>query len=158
MSNNCVDDLRKCFGKFATGVCILLSEKNEAYVNGLTINSFVSISLDPVLISFSLKTDSKYCMDLFQKKNISVNVLSSVQQDLARACSVSGGSFFSMDQIVEKESFYFIPKSLATFFCNIQNTFQGGDHTIYVCEVVDILKHNNNAPLVFFDSNYCSIF
>lgn len=146
------------FGKFATGVCVLLVEKGNSCVKGLTINSFSSISLDPALISFSLKTDSKFCAEFDKKKSFSINVLSEEQKFLAQNCCISGGSSFSVESVVKTDLSYYIPGSLVSIFCNLQTTFEGGDHTIFLCSVLDMLHHDDVEPLVFFDSKYCSLF
>ena len=41
--------LRDIFGKFATGVCVVSFYGKDKKPRGITVNSFVSVSLDPPL-------------------------------------------------------------------------------------------------------------
>ncbi len=144
------------FSKFSTGVCVLLVEENKLLFKGLTINSFSSVSLDPLLISFSMKSNSRFFIDFDRSKNFSINILSEKQKDIAKKCSISGGYRFSFGEIKVAKAGY-VPDCLVSMFCRVKEVFQGGDHAIMLCEVVDMLQHQHDLPLVFFDSQYCSV-
>ena len=44
---------RRCVGSFPTGVCVVVAE-HEGRPAGMTLNSFTSVSLDPLLVLVSL--------------------------------------------------------------------------------------------------------
>ena len=51
-----VDQLKKAFGSFATGVCVATS-----HTSGFTVNSFASLSLNPPLMIFNIyKTETDH--------------------------------------------------------------------------------------------------
>ncbi len=143
------------FSQFATGVCILLTEENESLFKGITINSFSSLSLDPLLITFSLKSKSQFFLGFDIRKNFSINILSIKQRTIAQRCSVPGGAKFSLPEII-KDSNSYIPDCLVSIFCHVKDLVEGGDHTIFVCEVLDMIQDKSDPPLLFFDSQYCS--
>ena len=149
---------RKVFSKFATGVCILMFHdiELEQYV-GLTINSFSSVSLEPVLISFSIKTKSRFFENVQRIDHFSLNILSRNQIDLAKRCTVSGGGLLSQDEIIDK-GFPFITNAMASIWCRKKSEYHEGDHTLQVCRVQDMrMDESNLEPLVFYNSLFASI-
>ena len=84
MSNNNFNQtqIRDAFGHFATGVCIMTAKTNGHDALGVTVNSFSSLSLDPPLLLWSLKSDAE-CFDAFYNADtFTVNVLNSEQKDI----------------------------------------------------------------------------
>ncbi len=48
------DEFRKVMGQFATGVTIVTTSNSEGTPYGLTVNSFTSVSMDPLLVVICL--------------------------------------------------------------------------------------------------------
>ena len=48
---------REVMGLFTTGVCIISIPVGERGVNAMTVNSLVSVSLDPMLLCWSLQNE-----------------------------------------------------------------------------------------------------
>ncbi len=76
-----IKNFRHCLGHFATGVTIITSE-TESGTHGFTVNSFTSISLDPMLVLISVDRKTK-AIDVLQKNNFIVNILREDQQETA---------------------------------------------------------------------------
>ncbi len=56
-----ISKYKKVLSKYATGITVVEKKKTNNLVTGITVNSFVSISLKPAYISWSLdKTASSY--------------------------------------------------------------------------------------------------
>ena len=73
-----IDDLKKAFGLFATGVCVATSHSS-----GFTVNSFSSLSLNPALMIFNIyKTETDY-VEFLKKDKFAINFLSSDQKDVS---------------------------------------------------------------------------
>jgi flavin reductase (DIM6/NTAB) family NADH-FMN oxidoreductase RutF len=53
-----VSAFRGCVGEFATGVTVVTAE-HEGLSAGMTLNSFTSVSLEPLLVLVSLGTGSR---------------------------------------------------------------------------------------------------
>ena len=153
-----IDNPRKVFGKFATGVCIILLRLDDGGYHGLTINSFSSLSLDPILVSFSIKTSCQfYNLIEHYSKRISINVLHAKQIELAKSCAKRGGSYIYDEQINLKEEDYYINESIACFTIKVLSQVNGGDHTLYVAEVCSLLFRENSNPLLFFNGKFSTI-
>ena len=53
-------ELRKTFGRFATGVAVITFENIKGQKLGITINSFTSLSLKPPMILWCHPNDTHY--------------------------------------------------------------------------------------------------
>ncbi len=145
---------RKVFAQFATGVCILLTESSsENACMGLTVNSFSSLSLEPLLVTFALKSSCRYLQNFNAKKIFSINMLSHQQKSLCKECSIAGGKLIELN-VLKKRNFYYIPDSLATIGCLVWQMLDAGDHVLFICEVTDLFILKENEPLIFYDSKF----
>src|SRR3989442_7659935 len=78
------DLFRQVMGNFATGITIVTTRDNNGEPCGLTVNSFTSLSLEPllVLVCFDKKLSS---LEAFRgSKRFGVSMLSEHQEDLSR--------------------------------------------------------------------------
>ena len=56
-----ISKYKKVLSKYATGITVVTKKNKNSLITGITVNSFVSISLKPAYISWSLdKTASSY--------------------------------------------------------------------------------------------------
>lgn len=150
-----VDDPRKMFAKFATGVAVLLGRCPKTNnLHGLTINSFSSLSLDPLLIMFSIKTTSKFYELTSQVSQFSINILSEEQKYLSSQCSRHGGGVPDSNELASSKGFDYITNVITAFGCTLHKKVEGGDHSIFVCSVNTELYKKDGRPLVFYNSNY----
>lgn len=74
--------LRRAMRRWVTGVAIVTSQL-EGYSHGMTVNSFVSISLDPPLVGVTMANDTRTFQIVQQSKVFAVTVLSDLQVVLA---------------------------------------------------------------------------
>ena len=84
--------LRQVAGAFATGVTVITTENEMGGVQGMTASSFVSVSLDPPLVSFCVKEDGKLLPLLKDNKPVGISILSAQQKE------ISNQFFFSTDK------------------------------------------------------------
>lgn len=149
--------LRDAFGLFATGVTVIACAKANGHVAGLTANSFSSVSLDPPLVLWSLNRNAP-CREAFAAStHYGINVLSAHQRDLsdhfARPCEDK------FSGIPAKTGPFGVPllnDVLASFVCRNDKQYDGGDHIIFVGEVI-CLRTNPRDPLLFFSGKYRDI-
>lgn len=122
---------------------------------GATANSFSSVSLDPPLVLFSLDRGA-YSLDAYLKAGVfAVNVLSSSQQELSnRFARALEEKWVGIDYETWETGSPILPNTLASFDCRVWNTYDGGDHIIFVGEVVRMSRDAEADPLVFFRGQY----
>src|SRR6186713_1180890 len=76
--------LRSALGRFATGVTVISAQTDDRHVHCMTVNSFASLSLDPPLILWTLRSRSARYQTFSQTHAFSVSVLAETQIDIAR--------------------------------------------------------------------------
>lgn len=76
--------LRNAFGRFATGVTIITCADAQGGPVGLTANSFTSLSMDPPLVLWSLRSASPSVPAFSAASHFTVNVLGEAQLELSR--------------------------------------------------------------------------
>lgn len=153
-------ELRNALGSFATGVCVVLVPSEKGEPDGMTINSFTSVSLSPPMVLWCINKTSRMCHHFEEQSEYSINVLTAEQQDLSRHYAKSGSA--SPPSASSHISFAddgtpFLQDSATTFFCRIVAKYDGGDHYILLSSVLDYQIGHADAPLVFHRGRYQSI-
>src|SRR6476646_5016598 len=85
-------DFRECVGAFATGVTVVTTHA-QGQPAGMTLNSFTSVSLDPLLVLVSLAHATRTLEAIKSSKRFTVNVLHRNQRDVALAFAKPGAPF-----------------------------------------------------------------
>jgi 3-hydroxy-9,10-secoandrosta-1,3,5(10)-triene-9,17-dione monooxygenase reductase component len=152
------DDKRKAFrsalGNFATGVTIVTTRDAEGRPVGLTASSFNSVSLDPPMVLWSLALESPNMAAFRQSTGWAVHVLSADQEDMTNRFATRGADKFAGLEIADgPEGAPMIPGCAARFGCRATFEYDGGDHAIFVGEVIDF-QHHDRAPLIFHGGSY----
>lgn len=146
--------LRDAFGSFATGVTIVTTSGSDAADIGLTANSFSSVSLDPPMVLWSLARTSLN-MDAFRGSgHFAVHILSGDQEALSGRFASKGIDRFeglALDR--GPDGIPMLQDCMARFVCKLAYQYEGGDHVIFVGEIVDF-SHSAQRPLVFHGGRY----
>lgn len=150
--------LRETLGNFVTGVTVITTRHDDE-LQGLTANSFSSVSLDPPLVLFSLSRTAD-CFAAFESSDhFAVNVLRSDQEALSNRFATKDIDKWSDVAWRSGEGGCpLLDGAIATFECRITNRHEGGDHVIYVGKVVKFAHHGDGAaPLAFFRGRYAGV-
>ena len=144
---------RDVMAQWPSGVTVVTTLAGDATWHGMTASSFSSVSLDPPLVSICLSRHL-YSHQLIAESGVfGVNVLAKDQTDLGRR-------FAGMDPEVEDrfagESWTtaatgapLLDSALGWFDCKVVHAYPGGDHTIFVGEVLAGRAARRSAPLLF---------
>lgn len=153
---------RHVVSRFATGVTVV-STVVGGIRYGLTVNSFTSVSLDPLLVLFCCEIDCEFHEPVLTAGRWGVSVLSQAQADDATwfaTRGVPGVDQFTGRAGVRSGPALAVPLltgALATFECRTWTTYEGGDHTVVIGEVIDATLTNDVDPLLYFGSDYRGI-
>ena len=82
-----VGAFRQAMGSFATGITVVTVACDDGTMHGMTVNSFSSVSLDPMLVLVCLNEASRGAGLIERAGAFAVNVLSAGQEDLSRSGS-----------------------------------------------------------------------
>lgn len=146
--------LRDAFGSFATGVTIVTTRGPDGMDTGLTANSFSSVSLNPPMVLWSLARTSS-AIDAFRSGgHFAVHILSAEQEALSTRFATKGIDRFAGLELDRGPSgIPMLTDCMARFACRLAYQYEGGDHVIFVGEIVDF-SHSASKPLVFHGGRY----
>jgi flavin reductase (DIM6/NTAB) family NADH-FMN oxidoreductase RutF len=145
--------LRHALGAFATGVTIVSSRVDDRDI-GLTVNSFASVSLSPPLILWSLARHSGNVAAFERVEHFAVHVLGTSQQHLAERFAYDPGDRFAgLDVERGPDDIPLLGDCAARFVCRITSRIDGGDHRIYLGEVLS-LQTSERDPLLYLHGRY----
>jgi flavin reductase (DIM6/NTAB) family NADH-FMN oxidoreductase RutF len=143
--------------QWASGVAILtttLDGKNH----GLTVSSFSSLSINPLLIMACIgKTLNSHDLVL-NSKVFAVNMLDVDQVEwgkrFAGMIPEAEDRFAGIDFTTAVTGAPILPGGLGWLDCRLYAAHDGGDHTIIVGEVVAAQAHGNSAPLAYYNRTW----
>jgi flavin reductase (DIM6/NTAB) family NADH-FMN oxidoreductase RutF len=150
---------RHVMSRFATGVTVV-STVLDGVRYGLTVNSFTSVSLEPLLVLFCCEIDCAFYAPVLAAGRWGVSVLSDSQAEESTWFATRGEA--GVDQFSGRSGVRVGPAlgvpllagSLGTFECRTWTTYEGGDHTVVIGEVVDAATRTDGDPLLYFGSDY----
>ncbi len=144
--------LRQSFGHFTTGVCLVTTLTPEGKREGMTINSFASVSLAPPLLLWSVRDAARSADAFVAARAFVLSILSADQVALATHFARPAPDKFSAFDDQFECGLQGCPKlktALATFECRTWSRHAEGDHTILVGRVDALAQQPNLAPLIF---------
>ncbi|MBR0832227.1 flavin reductase [Bradyrhizobium manausense] len=147
------DGFRRSLAEFATGVTVITtSVDGERF--GLTSNSFASVSLDPPLVLWSIRRESKSFAAFTACSHFAVNILAEDQIELSQRFARSGpDKFRELDCLAGEGDAPLFATAAASFECVCRQTYDGGDHLILIGEVLRYSRYERR-PLLFVKGGY----
>jgi flavin reductase (DIM6/NTAB) family NADH-FMN oxidoreductase RutF len=155
MSEALVSAFRGCVGEFATGVTVVTAE-HEGFPAGMTLNSFTSVSLEPLLVLVSLGSGSRTLHATSASGRFAVSILSRAQRDVALDFSEAGAPFPAGHVARDREGFLPVSGAAAVLRCHVERIERAGDHALVIGEVVSI-AHGGGEPLIFHRGRFGGI-
>jgi 3-hydroxy-9,10-secoandrosta-1,3,5(10)-triene-9,17-dione monooxygenase reductase component len=150
-------DFRSALGCFPTGVCLVTTLGPAGKPEGLTINSFSSVSLDPPMVLWSLARTAGSAAAFRDAEYFAISVLAATQEALSSAFAKSGADRFGQfgDRFAAGIGGVPLLKgAAATFECHSRHRYYGGDHIIVIGVVERYGYDKALAPLVFHRGRY----
>jgi len=146
--------LRSCLGRFATGVVVVSFAIDEG-PRGITVNSFTSVSMEPPLILVSIASRARF-HDALRGRPFCVNVLGAEQEGVARQFAGAPPGAYAEPAWVDGAQAPRLAGVLAHLECRAWRDYEGGDHTLFLGEVVDFDFRDGDA-LGFHTSGFTPI-
>jgi 3-hydroxy-9,10-secoandrosta-1,3,5(10)-triene-9,17-dione monooxygenase reductase component len=145
---------REVMGHFPTGVAVVTTICDDGPC-GMAVNSFVSVSLDPPLVSFCPTAASATWLGIKQTGRFCVNFLRSDQQELCRRFAIHDGDRFDgVDWIRTSGGSPRLAGAVGWIDCVVEASVAAGDHVIALGRVLDLDVEAGASPLVFFRGGY----
>jgi flavin reductase (DIM6/NTAB) family NADH-FMN oxidoreductase RutF len=148
------DQFRQVMGNFATGITIVTTRDNNGEPRGLTVNSFTSVSLDPVLVLVCFDKNLSSLQAFKDSNRFGISMLGEGQEDVSR--------LFAKRESERQPSLYFegklgmplIKNAIAVMECETTAIYPGGDHFIFLGEVKNAEVLHPFHPLLYFRGKY----
>jgi flavin reductase (DIM6/NTAB) family NADH-FMN oxidoreductase RutF len=148
-------DFRRALGRFATGVTIVTTRGPAGRTEGVTVNSFSSVSLDPPLVLWCLQSAAPSAPSFLAADWFAINVLGADQHHLSRHFATPHpDKFAAIATTSGLGDCPLLASALARFECRAERSIEAGDHTIFLGRVVR-LEHREGEPLVFSAGRFC---
>lgn len=149
-------EYRHALSEFPTGVTIVTAKGSRGRRFGLTANSFTSVSLEPALVSWSLRRRSVLFEVFARARHFAVHVLAASQAGLAaRFAAVCEDRFAGVAVSEGLEGLPLLEGALARFECANVACHLAGDHGIFIGRVERYtIAAGSEPPLVFCRGSY----
>jgi flavin reductase (DIM6/NTAB) family NADH-FMN oxidoreductase RutF len=145
--------LRRTLGMFATGVTVITTREGDQ-VHGMTANAFMSVSLEPPLVLISVDRRTKMCALLHEGRNYGVSVLCEAQAGLSDRFAGRVAAEDSPEPRFEVvHDTPLVEGALAHFVANINRSYWGGDHSLFLGRV-EYARYTDGTPLLFHGGRY----
>jgi len=132
-------------------------ERGTDAIIGLTVSSFVSLSLEPPLVMFAIQHDANSYPAIVASKCFGVSVMGTHQVQVARRFAIKGTNK-AADAPIEMGVELPVPLvtgALAHVECTTSQIIVGGDHAIIVGKVEDV-RVQLGEPLLYYDRKFGS--
>ena len=154
-------DTKALRNAFATAPCVvsLVTAWEGDKPRGITISSFVSLSLSPPLCMYALEKSARRYAFFPGAKEFSICIFAKDQEGAAYEFS-KGDAREVWDKFgYTKSEVLALPilnGAKAHFEFKLSNIYEGGDHVIIVGELVSYRVLDDKAPLVFYMGKFNS--
>lgn len=148
-----IDDLkfRQAMGQFATGITVVSTEYEKEVV-AMTVNAFMSISLQPKIVAVSIGEQASMYNILPKTKRFGVSILKKEQQHKSDLFA-SVNEYGHQDMFIYKKDIPVLKNCLTHLVCHVIEATKVGDHVVYFGEVID-LEIFNGEPILYYGSQY----
>lgn len=146
---------RRVMGRFATGVTVV-SFLGDGRPAGMTVNAFVSVSLEPPLVLVSVRKTSRFVRHVPVGERFGINILSEQQRHL-------GPHFANRPEqevharFTEHAGIPLLEGSLAQIVARVVDIHPAGDHLLFIARIEHLAHGADARPLIFFSGRYKQI-
>ena len=147
-------EFRDALGCFASGVTVVTTRDGEGNLHGMTVSAFSSVSMEPplILVCIDKATASHYAFE--EAGKFAVNILEENQKEISSHFATPlPDKFADIDFTQNGEDIPLLSDALVNLECSLRNTFDGGDHTIFIGEIENAVIRDGK-PLVYCHGDY----
>lgn len=149
---------RNALGTFPTGVCVVTARTPDGEDIGMTMSSFNSLSLQPPLVLFSIGRQSHSLAQWRRAEGYAINVLADSQKEISgRFARPLGNKWAALEFDRGHAGAPLLRGVIARFECRVFSHHDGGDHMLFIAEVVRHQVFPNRAPLLSYRGNYGAV-
>ncbi|MBC7872136.1 MAG: flavin reductase family protein [Chitinophagaceae bacterium] len=145
---------KQTMGQWATGVTVVTTIADGTYY-GMTANSFISVSINPLLVLISVDHKAQIHPLITQSQVFAVSILNAAHIEWGKRFAG-----FNKDVMDRFEGIPFetavtgspvLPGVIGWVDCRLYTTYEAGDHTLFVGEVLAAEGPGGADPLLYFN-------
>jgi len=151
------ETFRSVLGQWPTGVVLVTTAGGDGAWHGMTASSFSSVSLDPPLVLVCLDTRLASHRLISDSGRFGISILGRDQAELGRrfAGRLAPAERFAGERwLTPKTGSPVLANALGWLDCRVAHAYPGGDHTIFVGEVLAADTPRATGPLLFHSRNW----
>jgi flavin reductase len=144
---------RRIMGHFATGVTVVTAYQNSE-IHGMTANAVASLSLHPPLILVAVDKSAAMHASLTASRCFALNILTEGQEHISRRFAIRGPKEVNdLTWIKAASGAPILADALAYVDCRLADVLPGGDHDIFIGEIL-AGDSRDGSPLLYFGGKY----
>lgn len=149
---------REIMASYPTGVTIMTTTDANNKPVGLTVNSFASVSLDPIIVLWCIGKESGSLESFKNANRFAVNILSGHQEE---ACWIFASSkekdrFAKVDWEFSSNQLPVLKDVFGVLECEKVEQIDAGDHLIFLGRVINLEKKDSD-PMLYYRRNVGSV-
>ncbi len=154
MSRPSGDEFRRAMGQFASGVTIATTML-DGVDHAMTASAFCSVSLEPQLVLVCVEKSTRFHAAVLRTEQWGLSILEEGQAGIARWLSRRGRPLAGQLRDIgyvrgDQTGAALLDGALCWIECRTWATYDGGDHTVVVGEVLSLRTGSKGRPLVYF--------
>jgi flavin reductase (DIM6/NTAB) family NADH-FMN oxidoreductase RutF len=153
------EQFKSLLGEYATTVTVVTTQIEDRKA-GLTVSSFCSVSLTPPLVLICVEKEARTNKLLVEGADFTVNILRDDQTEVSQRFAEPGlaieDQLRNLNYSLPERGGPILTESLAWMTCEQYETTDGGDHVIYVGEVLEGQPETEGNPLLYYQGDYGS--
>jgi len=148
---------RETMAHWASGVTVVTTQV-DGQRTGITVSSFASLSLHPpqILVCVNKKLHTHEAIQT--SRNFAVNILGIEHQEWGMRFAGMFPDLTDRFQGIESHTAVtgspILSNALSWLDCEVRQAFDGGDHTIFVGEVVATAARTEGAPILYYKRHW----
>jgi flavin reductase (DIM6/NTAB) family NADH-FMN oxidoreductase RutF len=144
---------RRIMGHFATGVTVVTTYQ-DGEIYGMTANAVTSLSLNPPLVLVAVDKGAAMHASLTASRSFAINILRADQEALSRRFAMRGPKEVTdLNWMHAVSGAPILADALAYVDCRLAELLPGGDHDIFIGEIL-AGDARDGSPLLYFGGKY----
>jgi len=151
------EKLRAAMRAWSAGVTVVTA-MYEDIRHGATVNSFTSISLEPALLTVTLQKSARTHELISKSRAFGLTILSAEQSNIADLFAGKTSEVKDRFKGLETQTLVtgspLIVGGLAWLDCRVVETFDAGNSTLFIAEVLAAQNISDGQPLIYHNREY----
>jgi flavin reductase (DIM6/NTAB) family NADH-FMN oxidoreductase RutF len=152
-------EFKEALKLWASGVAVVTTCSKKFGLQGMTVTSFTSVSLDSHQILVCINKAAETGEGIFDSGAFAVNLLSHKQEKISNQFAGGCSQKARFEQVAWSEGVTGMPiftDSLASLECTVSDKLFSGTHWVIIGQVQTI-KSATGTPLLYFNTGYQSL-